>query len=295
MGTDSRRYLFAIALLLAGGLCVVHSQNYSIDWYNAAGSGGTGSGGQYTISATTGQADAGGPETGGTYSLTGGFWALYAGPTADALVLLVEPLSQTVVAGANVVLSVNVTGQQPITYQWQFDGTNVLGATNSTLALSGIEPTNAGNYTVIVSNSFGSVSSTATGVRVLPVIGCARGVNGLTLSWIGSFVLQTATNVVGPYYDVPNAVSPWVLTITSDPQRFYRLRAVTAGQLGPCVMGNGRFIAGINGLPGYNYVVLASTNLINWIPVQTNPAPYVFIDTDATNYPCRFYRTVFSP
>lgn len=54
----------------------VRAQQYSIDWYKIAGGGGTSSNGQYTVSGTVGQHDAGGPMTGGNYSLTGGFWAL---------------------------------------------------------------------------------------------------------------------------------------------------------------------------------------------------------------------------
>lgn len=54
----------------------VSAQQYSIDWYKVAGGGGTSSNGQYSISGTIGQHDAGGPMTGGNYSLTGGFWAL---------------------------------------------------------------------------------------------------------------------------------------------------------------------------------------------------------------------------
>src|SRR5579871_5900644 len=56
----------------------VRAQPYSIDWYKIAGGGGTSTNGQYTLSGTIGQHDAGGPMTDGGFSLTGGFWALYA-------------------------------------------------------------------------------------------------------------------------------------------------------------------------------------------------------------------------
>jgi len=52
------------------------AQSYSIDWYKVAGGGGTSTGGTYQVSGTIGQHDAGGPIIGGSYSLTGGFWAL---------------------------------------------------------------------------------------------------------------------------------------------------------------------------------------------------------------------------
>src|SRR5215831_11782787 len=74
--------LAALALALSAGSA--SAQSYSIDWYKIAGGGGTSSNGQYTLSGTIGQHDAGGPMTGGNYSLTGGFWSLFAVQTPGA-------------------------------------------------------------------------------------------------------------------------------------------------------------------------------------------------------------------
>jgi hypothetical protein len=63
-------------LVLALSASSLRAQSYSIDWYKISGGGGTSSNGQYTVSGTIGQHDAGGPMTGGNYSLTGGFWSL---------------------------------------------------------------------------------------------------------------------------------------------------------------------------------------------------------------------------
>ena len=54
----------------------LRAQNYSIDWYQIAGGGGTSTGGTYQVSGTIGQPDAGVAMGGGNYSLTGGFWSL---------------------------------------------------------------------------------------------------------------------------------------------------------------------------------------------------------------------------
>jgi hypothetical protein len=64
----------AVVLLLTA--VHVHSQSYTINWYKIAGGGGTSTDGVYSVSGTIGQHDAGGPMTGGSYSLTGGFWSL---------------------------------------------------------------------------------------------------------------------------------------------------------------------------------------------------------------------------
>jgi hypothetical protein len=52
------------------------AQQYSIDWYKIAGGGGTSTGATYQVTGTIGQPDAGGAMSGGSYSLTGGFWSL---------------------------------------------------------------------------------------------------------------------------------------------------------------------------------------------------------------------------
>jgi hypothetical protein len=67
----------------------VHAQSYSINWYKISGGGGTSTGGSYQVGGTTGQHDAGGPITGGNYSLTGGFWALFAVQTPGAPLLTI--------------------------------------------------------------------------------------------------------------------------------------------------------------------------------------------------------------
>ena len=70
-----KAFLISIGLLIPA---ISHTQQYSIDWYKVAGGGGTSTGSVYSVSGTLGQHDAGGPLTGGNYSLTGGFWSLIA-------------------------------------------------------------------------------------------------------------------------------------------------------------------------------------------------------------------------
>ena len=71
------------------GLSGLRAQSYSIDWYKVSGGGGTSSNGQYVVSGTIGQHDAGGPMTNGNFSLTGGFWSLYAEQTPGAPMLFI--------------------------------------------------------------------------------------------------------------------------------------------------------------------------------------------------------------
>lgn len=58
---------------------------------------------------------------------------------------------------------------------------------------------------------------------------------------------------------------------------------------------NGSCQMDVAGVPGYDYVIQASTNLLNWISLQTNSSPFTFVDTHASQYPHRFYRAIYAP
>jgi hypothetical protein len=73
MKTLLKIHLLLTVLLLSAA---ANAQSYSIDWYKIAGGGGTSTGATYQVSGTIGQPDAGGAMTGGSFSLTGGFWSL---------------------------------------------------------------------------------------------------------------------------------------------------------------------------------------------------------------------------
>jgi hypothetical protein len=58
--------------------CSAYAQSYTLDWSTIDGGGGTSRGGVYTVSGTIGQPEAGNAMSGGSYSLTGGFWGVIA-------------------------------------------------------------------------------------------------------------------------------------------------------------------------------------------------------------------------
>jgi len=66
--------LLALGLMVGGGVLAQTGGNYDLSWHSIDGGGGQATGGGYTLNGTVGQADAGQALTGGTYSLTGGFW-----------------------------------------------------------------------------------------------------------------------------------------------------------------------------------------------------------------------------
>jgi probable HAF family extracellular repeat protein len=73
--------------------------------------------------------------------------------------ICLQPLSASVTLGTKYTLSVAVTGATPFKYQWQFNGANITGATKSTYAIAKVSLATVGNYTVIVTNAYGNVTS----------------------------------------------------------------------------------------------------------------------------------------
>jgi hypothetical protein len=77
-----------------------------------------------------------------------------------------QPQSQTVVLGQNASFSVVASGTAPLSYQWNFNGSAIPGATTSVLALTGVQTNQAGGYTVLVANTWGSTTSAVATLTV---------------------------------------------------------------------------------------------------------------------------------
>jgi endonuclease/exonuclease/phosphatase family metal-dependent hydrolase len=81
-------------------------------------------------------------------------------PTTNAPSITTQPQSKLVSPGSNVTFSVTADGTAPLAYQWLFNGTNIIsGATTNSYTVAGAQFTNAGNYSVVVANLYGSVTS----------------------------------------------------------------------------------------------------------------------------------------
>jgi hypothetical protein len=161
----------------------------------------------------------------------------------------VLPAAQrTAYAGDTVTLVAAASGGLPLQYQWRCNGTNlanavaIRGAQTTALTLFGVQTNDSGNYSLVVSNAYGSTTSSVVCVTVstipapvIPVAGFGRGTNGsfqlsfpglsnLTYSvWISSnltswTMLGSATQPTPGqfYYDDASA--------TNLPLRFYRVR-----------------------------------------------------------------------
>lgn len=72
-----------------------------------------------------------------------------------------HPRSEVVLVGGAITLTVVATGSSPLSYQWFKNGSPIQFATLSAFALANVQPSDAGSYTVSVSNSAGTVTSSA--------------------------------------------------------------------------------------------------------------------------------------
>jgi hypothetical protein len=99
--------------------------------------------------------------------------------------ITLQPSNQTVLVGNTASFMVAASGSAPLSYQWQFNGTNRDGATAETLSLTNVQPTHAGSYAVTVANSAGSVTSAVATLTLLaagPPIITAQPVNQTVLA-----------------------------------------------------------------------------------------------------------------
>jgi len=82
--------------------------------------------------------------------------------------IITQPQNQTVIQGENqnASFSVMASGTAPLGYQWNFNGSALSGETNATVTLTNVNSAQAGGYTVIVTNNFGSVTSQVAALTV---------------------------------------------------------------------------------------------------------------------------------
>ena len=142
-----------------------------------------------------------------------------------------QPQTQTAEAGCVVNLAARVTGNPPPTYRWFFNGNAIAGLTNQ-LCLSGVQASNAGAYTLVVSNVWGAVTTAPALLNIIAPV-AHRLVPAVNL------MAKPGSALGLDYCDVPGFKADWKTAATmtlSDssqyyfdvseplpPQRFYRV------------------------------------------------------------------------
>ena len=233
-----------------------------------------------------------------------------------------QPASQSVNAGANVLFSATVTGTAPLSYQWRRNGVGLPGATAASLSLTNVQWADAGSFDLVVSNSFGAVTSAVATLSVNgPVILVSDGCFGLGTNGFGfnvgcmpgqAVVVKASTNLLNWVAIQTNLLTSAGLFAFTDrdaatfPCRFYRAQ-LYAGTLPAPAMDVGAgaaslspqgFSFNLRGVAGQTVVIQASSNLTAWTALATyllGPDPLHFTDPASTNLPQCFYRAVLGP
>jgi predicted outer membrane repeat protein len=228
----------------------------------------------------------------------------------------------TFLTDSNTIVMANSAGTPPLTYDWQFDGTNIAGATSSIINLTNVQFNNAGTYSLLISNSSGLVTNfdeilnqpvTNAPALVLQPLSevtnlgstvefeaAATGFPAPTYQWLfdGTNIAGATTSaliltnvlqnqsgtytVIATNYLGSSTSQQAILTVNGT----ILLTGIDLGTAGFSITGEG--------MPGTNIIIEVSTNLIDWQPLQTNPSPFTFIDTNAPASRFRFYRAVLA-
>ncbi len=160
----------------------------------------------------------------------------WSSPPLQTATIGAPPTNAVVYTGGTATFSVTPGGSSPFTYQWSFNGTNLPGATNSSYLVTNAQSTNAGIYSVVVSNAVGSITSTGAQLTVIPPIQYGQ----LTVANSGQFqfsfngmvgiqyVIQTSTDLTNwvTLTNVTDTVNPVTFTDSNSPVsegRFYRV------------------------------------------------------------------------
>jgi GH25 family lysozyme M1 (1,4-beta-N-acetylmuramidase) len=157
---------------------------------------------------------------------------------ATAPIITTNPLPQIVKLGTNVTFTAAASGLPAPNFQWQFNGTNISGMTNSTLTIAQVALTNVGNYSLVATNIAGFAVSSNALLSLLPPApaqfqNLAMQTNGtVQISFTGdaywSYTVETSTNLID-WIALTNLTSTnGLFQLTDSPtnhaQLFYRAR-----------------------------------------------------------------------
>ena len=113
--------------------------------------------------------------------------------------IILQPQNAATLLGSSANFVVAATGNAPLFYQWLLNGTNVSGATNSSLAFTNAQLTDAGSYSVVVSNSFGVATSSNAALQVLPPGAPSIQVNGVPAVGTMTFTASVQVSISGGF------------------------------------------------------------------------------------------------
>ncbi len=180
----------------------------------------------------------------------------------------VQPTGATILKGQTKTFTNGATGLTPLHYQWQFNGTNIAGATGVTLTVSNATSASAGAYSVVVTNQLGAVTSTNATLTVnYPATILAQPLSQATQPGSNAVFAVTAAGTEPLTYR-------WTLNGTNVPngssnQLF--LASVQSNQLGSYRVVVTNLYGSTSSAPATLYLI--SSPDFMWVQSCTNPSP----------------------
>ena len=235
---------------------------------------------------------------------------------------VVQPADCATNVGGSVTFSAEVNNPTAVSFQWSKDGNDIVGATGNSYSIFNVQFADAGNYSVFVTDTLGSTTSSNALLQVGIAPAFTRQASSLvvTQGQSASFAV-TATGTPLNYLWQKNGA--FLSSQTNSSLNFDSVAATNVGVY-TCQVSN--FISSITstgavltvispnstlsaslgagpnvnlsliGAPGGNYILETATNLlapIQWVPVLTNAADsngvWQFTDTNLSNAQL-FYR-----
>ncbi len=218
------------------------------------------------------------------------------GAAADNELLMTNLSSTSIVVGGTVAFSLTVTNYGPTastnvqvrdTMPSGFTLVSSNGTLGSVISAGSVVIWYATNKVVVLTNNYGVI--TTNGV--------------LTTNAGGQLTLvMRAGNNTGSFNNYASVIATTPDPNPDDDSPFMTVNVSGTPQpvqFGNFVFSNGAFQFTITGQPGQEYLVQASSNLVNWVPVYTNPPPYnspfTYTNSSAASHPALFYRVVGVP
>ena len=134
---------------------------------------------------------------------------VYSSATAAPTITTQPAAASSVMEGSTLTLSLVARGNQPLSYQWQFNGADLSGQNSASLVLNPITVDQSGDYQCVITNLYGSVTSAVASVRVfLPI-------STLYNSGVDDNHALLGAGLLDPHYILTQSADPYYVTPTN--------------------------------------------------------------------------------
>jgi len=208
----------------------------------------------------------------------------------------IQPNPRTVATGAKAVFAVGAAGSGTLAYQWQREGVDIPNATAAAYVIANAQASDAGNYRVVVTNSFSAATSSVAVLSVsnsltlaetnLILIRVGDGAQGLTLN--GNSMALDQFDINGGYVNtvsIPDSGSSALVALGPENLNSVNSGSTTGNGLSRSLDGRFMVIAGYNTNLNYgaNLNTSFATNVPRGIGMIESHAQYTLAVSDTNS------------